>query len=46
MVEQLLGDPVHRGEVAGTNVGYEATGMVYTVGYMKGLMQATGLSWQ
>lgn len=39
------GDPVHRGEVVGTNVGYEATGMVYTVGYMKGLMQANGLPW-
>ncbi|MET0427952.1 MAG: mannonate dehydratase [Microvirga sp.] len=41
----MAGDPVHRGEVVGTNVGYEAIGMVYTVGYIKGLMQATGLSW-
>ncbi|ANY84067.1 hypothetical protein BB934_38065 (plasmid) [Microvirga ossetica] len=41
----MAGDPVHQGEVSGTNVGYEATGMVYTVGYMKGLMQATGLTW-
>lgn len=41
----MAGDPVHNGEVVGTNVGYEATGMVYTVGYMKGLMQATGLTW-
>lgn len=39
------GDPVHRGEVAGTNVGYEANGMTYTVGYMKGLMQASGIRW-
>ena len=38
------GDPVHRGEVVGTNVGYEANGMIYTVGYMKGLMQATGIA--
>ncbi len=37
------GDPVHRGEVAGTNVGYEANGMIFTVGYMKGLMQGVGL---
>jgi mannonate dehydratase len=42
----MAGDPVHDGEVVGTNVGYEATGMVYTVGYMKGLMQATGISWK
>ena len=41
----MEGDPVHRGEVAGTNVGYQATGMVFTVGYMKGLMAASGLSW-
>jgi hypothetical protein len=24
-------------------VGYEATGMVYTVGWMRGLMRANGL---
>ena len=35
------GDPRHDGEVSGTNVGYEANGMIYTVGYMKGLMAAT-----
>lgn len=39
------GDPVHRGEVVGTNVGYEANGMIFTVGYMKGLMQASDISW-
>lgn len=38
----MEGDPVHKGPVVGTNVGYEATGMVFTVGYMRGLMQATG----
>jgi mannonate dehydratase len=32
------GDPRHDGPVAGTNVGYEANGMIFTVGYMKGLM--------
>lgn len=37
------GDPSHSGEVVGINVGYEATGMIYTVGYMRGLMQAAGL---
>lgn len=30
----------------GTSSGYEAEGMVYTIGYIKGLMQATGLRWQ
>ena len=30
----------------GTNSGYEAEGMIYTVGYIKGLMQATGMTWQ
>jgi mannonate dehydratase len=34
------GDPRHNGPVHGTNVGYEANGMIFTVGYMKGLMQA------
>jgi len=37
----MSGDATHDGPVSGTNVGYEATGLVYTVGYMKGLMQAT-----
>jgi hypothetical protein len=27
----------------GMAVGYEATGMVYTVGWMRGLMRANGL---
>jgi len=30
----------------GTGSGYEAEGMVYTMGYIKGLMQATGMRWQ
>lgn len=30
----------------GTGSGYEAEGMVYTVGYIKGMMQATGISWE
>jgi mannonate dehydratase len=34
------GDPKHDGPVHGINVGYEANGMIFTVGYMKGLMQA------
>lgn len=38
------GDAVHQGQVSGTNAGYEATGMVFTVGHMKGLMQAAGRS--
>jgi mannonate dehydratase len=42
----LDGDHVHTGSVSGINVGYEANGMIYTVGYMKGLMQATGIQWQ
>jgi mannonate dehydratase len=37
------GDPRHDGPVQGTNVGYEANGMIFTVGYMKGLMQASGI---
>jgi len=36
------GDPRHDGPVAGTNVGYEANGMIFTVGYMKGLIAASG----
>lgn len=40
----IEGDAVHDGPVSGTNVGYEAYGMVYTVGYMRGLMQATGMA--
>jgi mannonate dehydratase len=42
----LDGDHVHTGSISGINVGYEANGMIYTVGYMKGLMQATGIQWQ
>ncbi|MGG5819074.1 mannonate dehydratase [Falsiroseomonas sp. HW251] len=38
------GDPRHDGPVQGTNVGYEANGMIYTVGYMKGLAQASGIT--
>ena len=38
------GDPRHDGPVMGTNVGYEANGMIFTVGFMKGLMQGTGLA--
>jgi mannonate dehydratase len=30
----------------GTGSGYEAEGMVYTMGYIKGLLQATGIPWQ
>lgn len=40
------GDPRHDGPVMGTNVGYEANGMIFTVGYMKGLMQASGIAVQ
>jgi mannonate dehydratase len=36
------GDPTHRDAVTGMNTGYEANGMIYTVGYIKGLMQANG----
>jgi mannonate dehydratase len=35
------GDPRHDGPVAGINVGYEANGMIFTVGFMKGLMTGT-----
>lgn len=40
----IEGDRSHHGEVSGINVGYEAYGMVYTLGFMKGLMAATGSS--
>jgi mannonate dehydratase len=30
----------------GTGSGYEAEGMIYTMGYIKGLMQASGMRWQ
>jgi mannonate dehydratase len=36
----MEGDPRHDGPVLGTNVGYEANGMIFTVGYMRGMMQA------
>ena len=35
------GDPKHDGPVVGTNVGYEANGMIYTVGFIKGLRGPT-----
>ena len=38
-----VAEAVFRG---GTASGYEAEGMVYTIGYIKGLMQATGMAWQ
>lgn len=38
------GDPGHDGPVHGINVGYEANGMIFTVGYMKGLMAASGIA--
>jgi mannonate dehydratase len=37
------GDPRHEGPVVGTNVGYEANGMIFTVGYIKGLMAANAI---
>lgn len=37
------GDPRHDGPVSGTNVGYEANGMIFTVGFMKGLMRGSGI---
>jgi mannonate dehydratase len=36
------GDYVATDRVDGINVGYEANGMIFTVGYMKGLLQAYG----
>jgi mannonate dehydratase len=36
------GDPRHDGAVSGINVGYEANGMIYTVGFMKGLLAGVG----
>jgi D-mannonate dehydratase len=36
------GDPRHDGPVAGINVGYEANGMIFTVGFMKGMMTGVG----
>lgn len=36
------GDVVASDRIDGINVGYEANGMIFTVGYMKGLMQANG----
>ncbi|WP_417258628.1 mannonate dehydratase [Celeribacter sp.] len=38
------GDSVADAQVDGINVGYESNGMIFTVGYMKGLMQANGWS--
>lgn len=35
------GDPSPADAVHGTNVGYEANGMIFTVGYMKGLIAGT-----
>ncbi|MCR9196613.1 MAG: mannonate dehydratase [Hyphomonas sp.] len=37
------GDRVQHDRVDGINVGYEANGMIFTVGYMKGLLEANGL---
>lgn len=42
----MAGDEAEREFSGGTGSGYEATGMVYTMGYIKGLMQATGIRWQ
>ncbi len=39
----MEGDPVHGGAGGGISVGYEANGMIFTVGYMKGLAQAAGI---
>lgn len=36
------GDRADGAAVDGINVGYEANGMIFTVGFMKGLMQANG----
>ena len=36
------GDRADGAAVNGINVGYEANGMIFTVGFMKGLLQATG----
>lgn len=38
----MAGDRDAPTEVSGANVGYEANGMIYTVGFMKGLMRANG----
>lgn len=35
------GDRSHSGHVDGINVGYEAIGMVYSLGYLRGLLQAS-----
>jgi mannonate dehydratase len=40
------GDAAHDGPVHGINVGYEANGMIYAVGHMKGLMQGCGIAWR
>lgn len=37
------GDGVHASAVSGTNVGYEANGMIFSLGYMKGLMAKQGV---
>ena len=36
------GDAVASNRIDGINVGYEANGMIFAMGYMKGLMQANG----
>ena len=38
----MEGDSVVAGAMHGINVGYEANGMIFSVGFMKGLMQANG----
>lgn len=42
----MAGSVAEKAFSGGTGSGYEAEGMVYTIGYIKGLMQATGMSWQ
>ncbi|WP_374138020.1 MULTISPECIES: mannonate dehydratase [unclassified Sphingomonas] len=41
----MVGAPTPQSFEGGVSVGYEPEGMVYTIGYIKGLMQATGLQW-
>ena len=42
----MVGSVAAKDFSGGTSSGYEPEGMVYTVGYIKGLLQATGIEWQ
>ena len=42
----MTGSPTSSTFSGGTSAGYEAEGMIYTVGYIKGLLHATGIPFE